>query len=102
MLRNQPAPEKGLNERVEEQLAMLDFETESLEWVRFLVDCLDENGYLSATDEMLLELAEESGLAGERGALASAISNLQRLEPRGAGFRSSPVKGTVLQAVHWD
>lgn len=96
MLQNQPAPEKGLAERVEEQLALSDLEPELCEWVRFLVSCLDARGYLSASDEFLLELAHERGLEGGAELLGPAISALQGLEPRGLGGRNA-IESLLLQ-----
>ena len=96
MLRNQPAPEKSVSERIEEQLALIDLEASDLEWVRFLVSCLDDNGYLSAEDEVLLELAEGRDLEGGLDSLASAIARLQKMEPRGIGARDA-IEALLLQ-----
>ena len=96
LLQNQPAPDKGVVEVVEEQLALLDLAPELEEWVRFLVECLDDRGYLSAPDERLLELAAVRGLATEAAPLGRAIAVLQSLEPRGLGGRDA-IEALLLQ-----
>ncbi len=96
MLQNQAAPEKGVVEQVEEQLAMLELEPHLTDWVRFLVECLDERGYLSAEEEVLYELARERGLDVEGAPLGRAISVLQSLEPRGLGGRNA-IESMLLQ-----
>jgi RNA polymerase sigma-54 factor len=64
--------------------------------VRFLVGCLDERGFLSPSDEELLALALEAGLAGGRSRLGAAIAALQELEPRGIGARNA-IEALLLQ-----
>ncbi len=96
MLQNHPAPEKGITDLVEEQLAVLDIPPSLLEWVRFLVGCLDESGYLSADDEELLELARELGLSCDQAVLGRAVAIVQQLEPRGIGGRNA-VDALLLQ-----
>ena len=103
MLQNQPEREKSLAELVEQQLALVDVEPELLPWVRFVVGCLDANGYLAASDEALIALAREQGLArgGEHaredeGRLGCAIGVVQKLEPRGIGGRDA-VEALLLQ-----
>ena len=96
MLQNQAAPEKGVVEMVEEQLAMLELEPQLCEWVRFLVECLDERGYLSTEEEQLYALARERGMTLEEAPLGHAISILQSLEPRGLGGRNA-IESMLLQ-----
>jgi RNA polymerase sigma-54 factor len=96
MLRNQPDREASVAECIEEQLALSDLSEEQLAWVRLLVSCLDERGYLSAPDEVLLEFAIERGLGGGAAALGRAIADLQALEPVGVGARSA-VEALMLQ-----
>lgn len=88
MLRNQPDREKTLPEALLEQLALVELEREEEAWVRFLIGCLDENGYLSLSDEELLELAVTSGLEADSAALGLAIGRVQRFEPPGIGGRN--------------
>ncbi len=96
MLQNQPDRELGLNGQVELQLAGMDLPAGELEWVRFLVSCLDEAGYLSASDEDLLMGARSSGLRGGAASLGRAIASLQGLEPIGIGGRNA-VEAMLLQ-----
>ncbi len=96
MLRNQPERERGLAEDLEEQLSLLDFDSSKASWVRFLISCLDENGYLSPSDEELYRLAHEVGLEGNPASLGPAIAALQGLEPRGIGGRNM-VEALLLQ-----
>lgn len=95
-LENQPGPEKGLIEAVEEQLGMLDVDEQTLSWVRLLAGCLDENGYLALSDEALMRMAAELDLEGDEGNLGRAIGVLQGLEPRGIGGRDA-VEALLLQ-----
>jgi RNA polymerase sigma-54 factor len=96
LLRNQPAPEAGLVGRLEEQLALLELEQETLAWARFLVSCLDSGGYLSLDDATLLALAEADGLPADPERLESALAVLRGLEPRGIGARNA-IEALVLQ-----
>lgn len=87
-LESQEAPEGGLLEALEEQLSWLDVPTEDAPWVRLVVECLDDRGYLSLSDEALQEHAEERGLEGGLARLGRAIALVQQqLEPRGIGGR---------------
>jgi len=96
MLRNQPERPRSLSEEVEAQLAAIDLDGARLEWVRFLVGCIDERGYLSPSDEQLLTQAAEAGLAGGPAALGAAIAALQGLEPPGLGARDA-IEALLLQ-----
>lgn len=96
MLRNHPDRGQTLCEVVEEQLVTLELSDELEEWLRFLIGCMDDSGYLSASDERLLELAVECDLAPDPGQLGQAIAALQQLEPRGLGARSA-VEAMLLQ-----
>jgi RNA polymerase sigma-54 factor len=99
-LRNQPAPERGLTELVGEQIALLELPPGLDAWVRHLIGCLDESGYLSASDEDLLRAAREAGLDGgadgEEAMLGRAIAVLQGLEPAGIGGRNA-IEALLLQ-----
>lgn len=96
MLRNQPAPGRSLHGMVAEQLATAGLEGGVEEWVRFLVDCLDPRGFLSADDGELLALAQEAGLEGGEAQLARGLAALQGLEPRGVGARGA-IEALLLQ-----
>ncbi|MEM7307716.1 MAG: RNA polymerase factor sigma-54 [Planctomycetota bacterium] len=95
-LRSQPARDAGLNERVEEQLALREVDPVLLPWVRLVVSALDASGYLSATDDMLLAMAAERELAGGEAELGRAIGLVQSLEPRGIGGRNA-IEALLLQ-----
>ena len=96
MMQNQASDGPGLAETLEQQLPLLDLDGEGEAWLRFLICCLDENGYLSPSDEQLLDLARESDLPEDPLALGLAIGRLQRLEPCGIGGRDM-VEALLLQ-----
>lgn len=96
MLQNQAAPEQSIVASIEQQLTMREIEPELREWVRFLVSCLDERGYLSASESRLEELACEHGLEAEEPPIGRAISVLQSLEPKGLGARDA-IEAMLLQ-----
>jgi RNA polymerase sigma-54 factor len=90
------AREKTVAERALEQVALLDLEPELDRWTRFLVGCLDENGWLSATDAELLGLAHGAGLEPSHDYLARATACVQKLDPRGLGGRNA-IEAMLLQ-----
>lgn len=96
MLEAQPDRAPSLAEVVEAELSLEAGDSDELAWVRFLVACLDDNGFLSIDDERLLELGAAEGLAPDRGVLGAAIARLQRLEPAGLGARDG-VEALLLQ-----
>lgn len=95
-MQSQPARAAGLAERALEQLALREIEPELVPWVRLLISALDGNGYLSPSDESLLAIAREQGLAGGERELGRAIACVQALEPRGIGGRNA-VEALLLQ-----
>ena len=95
-LENQAAPEGGLTEHLEAQVALLDLGPSAAAWVGFVIRALDPSGYLTATDEMLMSWAADEGLAGDEGCLGRAIAVVQSLEPRGIGGRDA-VESLLLQ-----
>jgi len=95
-LRNQAEPGRGSRDQIEEQLAMLAIDEQLTPWAHLVVDALDDNGYLTASDEMLLELAVERGLEYGDGRLGRAIALVQGLEPRGVGARNA-IEALLLQ-----
>jgi len=95
-LESQPARAGGLVDEVLAQLANLAIDDELRPWVEHVVGALDSNGYLSASDDSLLALAAERGLAGGDAELGRAIAIVQRLEPRGIGGRNA-VEALLLQ-----
>jgi RNA polymerase sigma-54 factor len=96
MLRNLPERDGGLGRQVAEELAGIEDDDEVLAWVRFLVECLDERGFLQPDDETLLRLGREQGLRADAQLLGRAVERLQALEPRGLGARG-PVEALLLQ-----
>ena len=96
MLRNQPERAKGLVDRIEEQLALLEIDAPTLAWVRFLIGQLDAAGFLSGSEEELLERAADQGLTGGAERLEQAAAVLRTLEPRGLGAKNA-VEALVLQ-----
>jgi len=95
-LENQPDAGQGLVEHLDEQVAMLDLRPELRQWVRLVISCLDPSGYLSISDEALMEHGISQGLEGDAGLLGRAIAVVQRLEPRGVGGRDA-VESLLLQ-----
>jgi RNA polymerase sigma-54 factor len=96
MLQAAPDREKGVPERALEQIALFDLDPDLERWTRFLVGCLDDNGWLSASDAELLALAHAAGLEPSEDHLQRAIACVQRLEPRGLGGRNA-LEALLLQ-----
>ena len=96
MLRNQSDGGPSLNDRLAEQFAMLEIDEPTLEWLRFLVGCIDPSGFLSTEDEALLAMAREAGLEGGPSMLARGLEVLRGLEPRGIGARNA-IEALILQ-----
>jgi len=96
MLRNQVREGRSLAEVLESEIAMLDLDDELEPWVRLCVRSLDDDGYLSISDDDLLDAAEAEGLTRDQGALGRAIAAVQRMEPRGVGGRDM-VEALLLQ-----
>ena len=96
MLRNQAREGRSLAECLEDELAMLDLSPELEPWVRLCVRSLDDDGYLSISDDELLDAAQADGLPRDVGALGRAIAEVQRMEPRGVGGRDM-VEALLLQ-----
>lgn len=76
------AVEENLYLYVLSQLEVMNLEPELLEAGRYLVESLNQNGWL---DEPLEELAEEFGIPLEK--MEQALSIVQSLEPAGVGAR---------------
>ncbi len=96
LLENLPEREPSLAELVEAELAFVDDSPEVREWVRFLAASLDDRGFLSASDEALLERSREVGLEPDAGLFGAALARLQSFEPRGLGARNA-VEALLLQ-----
>lgn len=96
MLRNQAGIGRSLAEALEEEIAMLDLDASQEAWVRLCVRSLDDNGYLSISDDELLDAAVADGLPRDRGSLGRAIAAVQQMEPRGVGGRDM-IEALLLQ-----
>jgi len=95
-LESQPAASGGLVERLLEQVRLRELEPDVRAWVELVIDALDEHGYLTPSDESLLALGEERGLAPDRARLGRAIAVVQDLEPPGIGGRDA-IEALLLQ-----
>jgi RNA polymerase sigma-54 factor len=93
---DQAALGPDLGELLGEQIGWLDLEHKAEAWARLVARALDGNGWLTASDEELLDLAAREGLEPSRGALGAAIATVQRLEPRGVGGRDA-IEALLLQ-----
>lgn len=81
----------GLREHLLTELAMIQLTERERGFVAFLVEALDDDGYLTQTLEELAEaLSEENELDAEevREELAIALRHLQNLDPPGIGART--------------
>lgn len=76
------ARRKTLDDVLREQLAMMDVCTRKRRLVSYLIDCLDERGYLSVTVDDVV-----SHLRVGKSEVLVAVSILQGLDPIGVGAR---------------
>ena len=104
-LEEQPGRAASLSERIEQELGLLEVAPLRAQWVRWLVGQLDQNGWLTLSDDELLLRARADGLAHpgtteecerELGEMAVAIATLQQIEPRGLGARNA-IESLLLQ-----
>ena len=95
-LANQPARDLSLAELVEAEISGAELGPITREWVRFLVSCLDDAGYLSVEDEDLLSRADMEGIEGGPEGLALGLSALQQLGVPGLGARGA-VEALLMQ-----
>jgi RNA polymerase sigma-54 factor len=95
-LESQPERPRGLGAALEEQLALVDLDPATEHATRFLVEHLDENGYLPFEDQDLLERALAAGLALDAATLARGKAVLHAFEPRGIGARNA-IEALLLQ-----
>ena len=93
-LNNLEGPRRTLVGHLMEQLAWLELSPEIVEGVSSLAERLDERGFLTESDEELVELIGQE-------ALLQSIHILQSLEPRGVGARG-PVDAMLLQVSQGD
>ena len=85
----------SLREHLDQQIALSPLSDHDRALVRFIIEALDDDGYLHQSLEDLLELLPpESGIEIEE--LAIALHHVQNLEPAGIGARS-PQECLALQ-----
>ncbi len=95
---NAPAPSQTLRAFLREQVALLPINEKSRAALYYLVEAVDENGYLNASDEEILQgLGNEFTLEEVR----ESIRQLQSLEPKGVGGRGA-IESLLLQVDHKD
>lgn len=83
-----------LTEHLEEQLSTLDVQEPIQRAIRFLIGCLDEDGYLRENPE---ELAARQGFTGEEWRLGLKL--LQSFDPPGVGARD--LQECLLLQLQW-
>jgi len=89
----------SLQEHLLQQLALTQLPERDRMWVAFLVEALDDDGYLAQTlDELAEVVPGEVGLSHEEivEELSIALKHLQNLDPAGVGARS-PAECLALQ-----
>ncbi|KAA3651673.1 MAG: RNA polymerase factor sigma-54 [Proteobacteria bacterium] len=89
------AAEITLREHLDQQVALTPLSDRDRALVRFLIEALDDDGYLSQPLEELLPLLAEDGEI-ELDDLQIALQHLQHLDPAGVGGRS-PAECLALQ-----
>lgn len=77
------SPDRGMCDKVKEQVRYLAISEEEKKHIFFLVNNLDENGYLDISSE---EIAKQLAVSEEEVELA--VKHLQQLEPLGIGARN--------------
>ncbi len=87
----------SLREHLDEQIALSPLSDRDRALVRFLIEALDDDGYLHQPLEELLELLPQ-GAEVELDELAIALRHVQSLEPAGIGARS-PQECLALQLL---
>ena len=82
-----PAESPNLREHLHRQLSLIQLEPRDRNLVAFLIEALDEGGYLSQSIEELAQLVPEE-LQIEPEELAIALRHLQNFDPTGVGARN--------------
>ncbi len=99
-LQNVGAPSLGIRDHLRAQLAVLEVDASMGPYLELLIEHIDDNGYLSAALEEIAQAAPpeirrlDPEVIGRM--LETALSFLQKLEPRGIGARS-PRECLILQ-----
>jgi len=109
-----PAESPNLREHLHRQLSLTQLEPRDRNLVAFLIEALDEGGYLTQPIEELAQLVPEE-LQIEPEELAIALKHLQNFDPTGVGARncseclelqllalpeSTPSRATALAIAH--
>ena len=109
-----PAESPNLREHLHRQLSLTQLEPRDRNLVAFLIEALDEGGYLTQPIEELAQLVPEE-LQIEPEELAIALKHLQNFDPTGVGARncseclelqllalpeSTPSRATALAVAH--
>jgi RNA polymerase sigma-54 factor len=109
-----PAESPNLREHLHRQLSLTQLEPRDRSLVAFLIEGLDEGGYLTQSIEELAQLVPEE-LQIEPEELAIALKHLQNFDPTGVGARncaeclelqllalpeSTPSRATALAIAH--
>lgn len=95
-LESQPERPRSLHAVLEEQLSFVELDAPTASAARFLLEHLDENGYLPFEDRDLLERATQAGLELDAAGLARGKQVLHAFEPRGIGARNA-IEALLLQ-----
>lgn len=89
------AAQTSLAEHLEAQIGLIPFSDRDRSLVRFLIEALDEDGYLTQPlDELIALIPEEAEV--ELDELQIALAHLQNLDPPGIGART-PAECLALQ-----
>src|SRR6266850_4232488 len=109
-----PAESPNLREHLHRQLSLTKLEPRDRNLVAFLIEALDEGGYLTQSIEELAQLVPEELQIGPE-ELAIALKHLQNFDPTGVGARncaeclelqllalpeSTPSRATALAIAH--
>lgn len=81
---NMPSRPKSLHDYLTEQLTFIDQEPDQFEVLKFLISCLDDNGYLKAP---LVDIAADYPHPLKLDQLEAALKVIQSLDPPGVGAR---------------
>lgn len=81
------AAQTSLREHIESQIGLIQLSDRDRSLIHFLVEALDDNGYLTQPlEELLALIPEEAGVEIEE--LQIALAHLQNLDPAGIAARS--------------
>lgn len=95
-LESQPDRPRSLVAVLNEQLALAELDAPSTACAAFLIEHLDDNGYLPFEDLDLLARAKSAGLELDQASLERGKAVLHAFEPRGIGARNA-IEALLLQ-----